>query len=95
MARTPRSVQSESLLEAALEGLELRRKRLEDEIQNVRALLGRRGRGRPPKPSFEDSGQPAVARKRRLKPEARKRIAAAQKKRWAEYRKKQAASQKS
>jgi hypothetical protein len=94
MARTPRSVQSESLLEAALEGLELRRKRLEEEIQHVRTLLGRRGRGRPPK-STDDSGQPAASRKRRLNPEARKRIAAAQKKRWAEYRKKQAASQKS
>jgi hypothetical protein len=95
MARTPRSVQSESLLEAALEGLELRRKRLEEEIQNVRALLGRRGRGRPPKSSSEETSRPAGARKRRLNPEARKRIAAAQKKRWAEYRKKQAAAQKS
>jgi hypothetical protein len=96
MARTPRSVQSESLLEAALEGLELRRKRLEEEIQHVRALLGRRGRGRPPK-SFpeETSRQAAAAPRRRLNPEARKRIAAAQKKRWAEYRKKQAAAQKS
>jgi hypothetical protein len=44
---------------------------------------------------MDDSGQQAASRKRRLNPEARKRIAAAQKKRWADYRKKQAASQKS
>ncbi len=93
MARTPRSIQSESFLEAALEGLELRRKRLDDEIQQVRELLGRRGRGRPPKAEATKSAPAVRPRKRRLNREARKRIAAAQKKRWAEFRKKQGASE--
>ncbi len=74
---------------AALEGLELQRRRIEEQIEQVRAMLGGRkvrlaGGGIANKP----------ARKRMLSPEARKRIAMAQKRRWAEYRKKQAAQAK-
>ena len=82
MPRTASTVRNHSLLTAALEGLELQRQRVEEQIQEVRSLLGRAPgrRGRPP----------ATAGKRgrgRLSAAARKRIAAAQKRRWAEYRK--------
>lgn len=86
------------ILEAALQGLELQREKLDSQIAQVRALLGGRP-GRPPK-SANTAGL-AVAnlgtgrqsrsggKRRELSPEARKRIAAAQKKRWAAFRKKQ------
>lgn len=61
-------------LEAALEGLLQRQRELEIRIQNVRELL---------------AASPTVAgpKKRNLTPEARQRIVAAQKKRWAKFRK--------
>jgi hypothetical protein len=82
MPRTASAIKDHSLLAAALEGLELQRRRIEDQIQEVRLLLGKgtAKRGRP-----LGSG-----RKRgpgRMSDAARKRIAAAQKRRWAEYRK--------
>ena len=89
MARPAKSLQDASFLNAALEGLELQRKRIDEQIGHVRALLG----GRQPKfGAATRSGRPA--KKRLLSPEARKRIAMAQKRRWAEYRKKQAAQAK-
>ncbi|RPI10107.1 MAG: hypothetical protein EHM65_08430 [Acidobacteriales bacterium] len=89
MPRPAKSLQDASFLTAALEGLELQRRRIEEQIEQVRAMLGGRkvrlaGGGLANKP----------ARKRLLSPEARKRIAMAQKRRWAEYRKKQAAQAK-
>jgi len=84
MAR-PKSVQDETLLSAALEGLELQKKRIEEQIAQVKALLG----GRRPKAAAPVAVIPAAApKKRQLSEAARKRIAAAQKRRWAEYRKK-------
>ena len=82
MPRTARTVPNHSLLTAALEGLELQRQRIDEQIKEVRSLLGR-GTGRRGRP-------PGSGRKRgpgRLSAAARKRIAAAQKRRWAEYRK--------
>ena len=84
------------ILEAALQGLELQREKLDSQIAQVRTLLGTRV-GRPPKNAASQSGTTSSAgrrgsngRKRReLSPEARKRIAAAQKKRWANFRKTQ------
>lgn len=74
-----------SLLEAALEGLELQKARIEQQIADVRRRLGK---GSPKAaPQKTTSAAPARA-KRVLSPAARKRIAAAQKKRWAEFRKK-------
>jgi predicted nucleic acid-binding Zn-ribbon protein len=67
------------VLEAALEGLELQRSRIEAQIKEIRSRLGKR-----PRKSLE---APAAAQRRILSPEAHKRIAAAQRKRWAEYRK--------
>lgn len=83
MAREPRTLRDPGLLEAALEGLTLQRQRIEGQIREVRALLGRRRAGAAS--PAEDTV--ATGRKRELSDAARKRIAAAQKKRWAEYRK--------
>jgi hypothetical protein len=81
MPRPKKPVQNDSLLSAALEGLELQKQRIEEQIREVRALLGKGRRGRPPG---------SVTHKRgggRLSAEARRRIAAAQRRRWAKYRK--------
>ncbi|HSW49158.1 MAG TPA: hypothetical protein VLH09_03240 [Bryobacteraceae bacterium] len=89
MPRPAKSLQDASFLAAALEGLELQRKRIEEQIAQVRAMLG----GRPARlGAVVRAGKPA--KKRLLSPEARKRIAMAQKRRWAEYRKQQAAQAK-
>lgn len=87
MPRTGNSIRNQSLLTAALEGLELQRQRIDEQIQEVRSLLGKTPgrRGRPPSST---NNTPAVKRAAgRLSASARKRIAAAQKRRWAEYRK--------
>ena len=74
---------------AALKGLEQEKSRLDEEIRQVRSLLARHT-GVSAKAS-NDAGPVAVAKKPRKKRElsasARARIAAAQKKRWAEFRK--------
>ena len=62
-------------------------------LQQARAVLAgtatSAGRGRP-KGSKNAAATPAAARKRKLSPEGRKRIADAMKKRWAERRKQSA-----
>jgi hypothetical protein len=78
MARRSNKLDDPLILEAALEGLELQKKRIETQINEIRNQLGKR-----PQPAPEET----PPSKRRLSTEARKRIAAAQKKRWAEYRK--------
>jgi hypothetical protein len=85
----PNATPSREILEAALQGLEQQRQKLDDQIAQVRSLLGRRV-GRPPKSggasaSAVSSGSSSP--KRLLSEEARKRIAAAQKRRWAAFRK--------
>ncbi len=92
MPRTGTSIRNHSLLTAALEGLELQKQRIEEQIQEVRTLLGKTPgrRGRPPATTNGHTSHNGVASKRpatRLSAAARKRIAAAQKRRWAEYRK--------
>ena len=79
MPRIAKTIRDQSLLTAALEGLEAQKRRIDDQIQEVRVLLGKgtARRGRPP----------GSAQSGRLSASARKRIAAAQKRRWAEYRK--------
>ena len=75
-----------STLEAALIGLQLQR----DEIEAKMAELRRQVAGRD---GTRHTGSSSPVRKRhRMSAEARKRIAAAQKIRWAEYRKKQKAA---
>jgi hypothetical protein len=77
------------ILEAALHGLEAQKQRLDEQIAQVRHMLG--GRAAKPGKSMAWSGgsmnSSASPKKRILSPEARQRIAAAQKKRWAAYRK--------
>lgn len=95
MPRTPSTVDQAALYEAALEGLELQKQRIEEQIRLVRALIG----GKKPRAAAvavaptEDAAPAAKKgarkprRKRNLSPEARKRIAEAQRKRWAAFRK--------
>jgi hypothetical protein len=95
MPRGVRTVTNDSLLSAALEGLEAQKARIEEQIRQVRSMLGRRGPGRRPAaaaaaPAAERPAAAAGGGRRQLSPAARKRIAAAQKRRWAEYRKKTA-----
>jgi hypothetical protein len=90
MPRTGNSIRDYSLLTAALEGLELQKQRIDEQIQEVRSLLGKTPgrRGRPPGSKNGVATRTVPATKRaRLSTAARKRIAAAQKRRWAEYRK--------
>lgn len=75
---------------AALEGLQLQKQRIEEQIQEVRSLLGKKAPGRPGRPVGSAKQGPiasTMGKRGRLSPAARKRIAAAQKRRWAEYRK--------
>lgn len=84
MARGKSSVPNQELLSAALVGLEAQKQKIDEQIRGVEAMLGRR----PAKPASTEAApsKPASGR-RKLSPAARKRIAAAQKRRWAEYRK--------
>ena len=96
MPRGVRTVPDDNLLSAALEGLEAQKARIEEQIKQVRSMLGQRGPGRRPAapaaaaPAEERPAAAAGGGRRQLSPAARKRIAAAQKRRWAEYRKKTA-----
>lgn len=93
MPRTGKNGQNETLLQAALEGLELQRQKIEENISQVKSILGvgEKRRGRPPgkgtatKAASRSNG---AGGRSPLSAAARKRIAAAQKRRWAEYRKK-------
>lgn len=83
------------ILQAALQGLEAQRQKIEEQIGHVRSIMGKRV-GRPPKQggggtaAKTSAGSSGATRKKRvLSAEARKRIAAAQKKRWAAFRKSQ------
>jgi len=80
MTKNTRKLDDSIVLKAALEGLELQKQRIETQIREVRSRLGKPARSTSETPS-------SSTRKRVLSPEARKRIATAQKKRWAEYRK--------
>src|SRR5713226_2464757 len=80
-------VVNKGILTAALEGLELQKQRIEQQITQVRAMLGIRPRGRPRKsapPAFNP--QPA-SRRGTMSSAGRRRIALAQKKRCAAYKK--------
>ena len=75
---------------AALQGLEEEKDRLESEIRQVRALYARHsggGPGRPPATEATAAASSKPRKARNLSSAARARIAAAQKKRWAEFRK--------
>jgi len=82
MAKTSAAPNTE-ILEAALQGLETQKQKIDEQIAQVRSLMGRRV-GRPPKQSgggavkAAASGSGTTRKRRVLSPEARKRIAAAQ-----------------
>jgi hypothetical protein len=83
---------SREILEAALHGLEIQRQKLDEQIAQVRGMIGSRGgrASRLTQGGSEGASKPTSRRRRTLSAEARKRIAAAQKKRWAAFRKSQA-----
>ena len=68
------------ILQAALIGLEAQRHRLDGQISEVRQLLGSNSRSAVPAATPETPSR----RKRAMSAAARARIAAAQRKRWAE-----------
>lgn len=78
------------LLQAALEGLELRRSRIDEQISQIKQALSGKSlpakRTRVPEASDAPVTAKKASKKRMLSPEARERIAAAQKARWARAR---------
>ena len=92
MPRGRPSTQDHITLQMALVGYEVEKQRIEERIREIQAQLGH-GRGRPSLSG--GSAQKETSPKRRvLSTAARKRIAAAQRKRWAEHRKRVAAEAK-
>jgi hypothetical protein len=83
-----RSTEDISTLQMALVGYQIEKQRIESKMQEIQShLKGKRV-------AFAGSGAETAAapRKRVLSEAARSRIAAAQKKRWAEHRKRAAAA---
>ena len=77
------------MLEMALIGYEHERERIVAKIQELQSRL----KGKPAASTGATPAAKSAGGKRTLSPAARKRIAAAQKKRWAEHRKRIAAAQ--
>ena len=79
-----------AIYHAALEGLELQKKRIDEQIGEVRALLAGKTKAAA-KPAAAPAPAKAVKKqkRRKLSEEARERIAEAQKKRWAKFRESQ------
>jgi hypothetical protein len=86
-----RRIEDLSTLQMALVGYQMERQKIDEKIRQIEAALkGKRGAT-----PIAVAAEPKTAGvKRVLSPAARKRIAAAQKKRWAEHRKKMAAAGK-
>lgn len=82
-----KSVQNEGILEYALHHLERERDEIQAKIDHIRRQLGSRV-SHSPAGSVPAAPAPSEPRKKRVLSEAaRKRIAAAQKRRWAAHRK--------
>jgi hypothetical protein len=77
-----------SIYQAALEGLELQKQRIEDQIKQVKSLLAGKTKTAKAAPAAA-KGEVEHKKRRKLSAVARKRIAEAQKKRWAAFRKAQ------
>ncbi len=82
-----RSSEDSITLQMALVGYQMEKLKIDEKIRQIEARLG----GKQSVASAAHGQAKAKVVKRILSPEARKRIAAAQKKRWAEHRKKMAA----
>ncbi len=84
-----KSNENADILEYALGHLEKERDEIEAKIDSIRRQLGTRSRASAAAPAVAAAATaPLVRKKRVLSDAARKRIAAAQKRRWAEHRKK-------
>ncbi len=85
-----KSTEDITTLQMALVGYQLEKQKIEDKIREIQAQL--KGQ-RVALPAGADEKK-APGTKRVLSPAARRRIAAAQKKRWAEHRKRAAQAAK-
>ena len=89
------NIEDPTLLQAALEGLEAQKARIEEQISKVKSLLAGGSKSAPaPAPAAAQAAAPAATKKstgprkrRKLSAEGRARIAEAQRKRWAASRK--------
>jgi hypothetical protein len=81
-----KSTEDLATLQMALVGYQIEKQKIDDRIRELQARLKGKSAA-PAAPAAEPSKKPV---KRILSPEARERIAAAQRKRWAEHRKGQA-----
>ena len=86
-----RSNEDLATLQMALVGYQLERQKIEDKIRELQQQL----RGAKGNPQAAAGAKKSAGVKRVLSPAARRRIAAAQKKRWADHRKRQASAAKS
>ena len=77
-----KSSHDQNMLAMALVGYEVEKKKIEERIKEIRARLGG---GKVAKAGATKADE--APKRRKLSKAARKRIAAAQKKRWAEHRK--------
>jgi hypothetical protein len=77
-------------LQMALVGYEIERRKIEDKIREIQAQL----KGKTSAVSAGGAPRKSAGVKRVLSPAARKRIASAQKRRWADYHKRQALAAK-
>jgi hypothetical protein len=75
------SINDESLLAAAIEGLEMQKARIESQIREIKDRLSDKAKPKVARPAAK------ATKRRNLRAAARKRISAAQKKRWEQYRK--------
>jgi hypothetical protein len=82
-----KSDQTAGILEYALRHLEQERDEIQAKIDHIRQQLGGRAVSAPVPAAAQPASAAAPRRKRVLSEAARKRIAAAQKRRWAEHRK--------
>jgi cell division septum initiation protein DivIVA len=85
-----RSVADVTTLQMALVGYQYEKQKIEDRIREIEAQL----KGKHSASTSAAGAKKASVVKRVLSPAARKRIGAAQKKRWAEHRKRMAAQAK-
>jgi hypothetical protein len=85
-----RTTEDLSTLQMALIGYQFERQKIEDKIREIQAQL----KGKKSASSSTPAAAEKSPGKRVLSPEARKRIAAAQKKRWAEHRRAKAQQSK-
>jgi hypothetical protein len=83
------------ILSAALHGLQIQRNTLDEQIEQVNLLLGRRAPGRTPRSTGRDSEQTTQPKRSPLSAETRRRISAAQKNRWKKVRANQRSKEKS